>query len=312
MSSLTDKDIEEINAKLTKHNYKELFKGFTDADWDRMNEYHHARAMAMRARLFTGILDARGLQQELGKTDFRKVEHVARLCAKINAPAFAYHGLGTYKGFSYRLRPTLERLKPTDAPTTNDEDPRDRELLPLNILGINWFGDSKVQLGKRKWSRKDTRSDESVDSTGSANTNDDTGFVFCQLGRLEYTENLDKNDPIRGHWQNSGYVVVAVITASGFAADVWLLWDFPLEEEDENLVDTEWGYLPGDNVQRAGALIASKFSDLKPGFELSLPDSTDSACCATQPGELVRAVLDDSQSGKIVVRQYIARKGEVV
>jgi hypothetical protein len=77
-------------------------------------------------------------------------------------------------------------------------------------------------------------------------------------------------------------VLVTVINMSGAAGEVWILYGFCADVEEER--ESNWGYLPGGDVQRAGARMAKNYSDLQPGHPLCLPDCKNISSCITRPG----------------------------
>jgi hypothetical protein len=116
----------------------------------------------------------------------------------MNQRYYPHIPVGHYGGVAYRLMPNTTLLQPTKP--VNWED--DRHVYPPTSLGINLTVDQEVTVdpketpmkaGPRQRSRKDVRTDESTQSGDSDSKNDKTGFVFYQLGNLEYTAGL--NDP---------------------------------------------------------------------------------------------------------------------
>jgi hypothetical protein len=221
-----------------------MMDGWSDEEIRAYDNCKFRRSQSKRQNRLLGAMDASTLETELPQTDFWNEEQVAIFKPKLNSLIFTYHSLGMYERYHYRLKPALEQLKPTF--DVGDLDPRDRTLLPLNTLGIHF---------------NNMDSDQSVSSTGSMN--DDTGFVFVQLGRLEYTRTINQEAPMKSQWKRTGYIVIPIIEVSGFAKNIWILWNFNDEEEDAG-ASANWGYLPEDSVQRAAVLIASKYKDLQP------------------------------------------------
>ena len=88
------------------------------------------------------------------------------------------------------------------------------------------------QAMRRQLTRKENRSDKSTRNDDSHSTNDDTGFVFYQLGALEYTTGLQdvKTTDIdllaSKTWIDSNFVLVANIGVSGWSEDVHALHIF--------------------------------------------------------------------------------------
>lgn len=210
-------------------------------------------------------------------TKYTNDDEVAQLTELLSLPAFPYIGLGVHKGCGFRLAPNPRLLAPTTA--DSDHEQTQRDVLPHIMLGVNKNVEPlPTDQQKRKRTRKENNSDESNESTDSTSNNDETGFVFYQLGRLEYVsaDQWDPTiqDPNSLFWQDSGYVVVVLIDSNGNGADTYLLYNFrPLEDGTRHQVDdSEWGWLPGDTIRRAGIKIAAKISDLRHGYPISLPD----------------------------------------
>jgi hypothetical protein len=116
---------------------------------------------------------------------------------------------------AYGLRP--DQLKPKTG---------GRELVSDNVLGVNTNVQTRSPVGRRQ-------ANLSEESTQS-NTSDDSdvgGFVFHQIGTLEYwsdePENfLNKEDAAQGPWLPTGFCVVMRFTRSGGANGLYIIYDF--------------------------------------------------------------------------------------
>jgi hypothetical protein len=255
---------------------------------------------------------------KIKNTKYANDDEVSQLTEMLSLPAFPYIGLGKHQNHVYRLAPNPRLL----APIREDTGPTQRDILPHIFLGINKNIEPLPKDEKRKRTRKENNSDESNESTDSTSNNDDTGFVFYQLGMLEYAsaeesvQDPEMSNPNSLFWCDSGYVVVVLIDSNGNAADTHLLYNFrPLNREDgvRYAVDgSEWGWLPGDTIRRAGIKIAGKFSDLRQGYPIHLPNpETDKNIEPTwikSNFEMVQAVKEGDPPK--IVREFVAAAPE--
>ncbi|KAF2866936.1 hypothetical protein BDV95DRAFT_583222 [Massariosphaeria phaeospora] len=321
-SSMSEQDYERIEAEAPKH------KG---TNWLRMEFNSQEEASAYRSwrgkRLIAEhkkaqpphwsepvkIPASKDVIHTICTANFHIAHDIARVTTMLELTATPPIGLGTCRDKAYRLMADIFALAATKELDWDDA----RDPVPAMFLGINRHVVILQKPGeKRKRNRKDTQSDESDNSTNSENGNDETGFVFYQLGKLQCN---DFTTPCGEKlWSNTGYVVVVVINANGGPGDVWLLYDFNPEDDEtmerHRVSGDAWGYLPGDSAQRAGVRIARKLSDLKDGYPLDLPDPNTIA-----PGmdlhdlilheyELVRVVEDGFGPTRKLVRQSVSLK----
>jgi len=174
----------------------------------------------------------------------------------MNRGLYPHIAIGHYDGVAYRLVPSTTLLE-----ATRDIDWEDtRYIYPPMFLGINVTVTLKEdhaiegeQATRRQLTRKENRTEKSKKSGDSHSTDDDTGFVFYQLGALEYTTGLQdvKTTDIdllaSKTWIDSNFVLVAKIGASGRSEDVYALQFFWPENEDRErfrVDEDSWGYLP--------------------------------------------------------------------
>ncbi|KAI9763444.1 MAG: hypothetical protein M1840_000527 [Geoglossum simile] len=188
-------------------------------------------------------------------------------------------------GTIYRIVPGASGLLP------DQQDPKtNRELVSMNVLGVNTNVQPKIPPRSRKanFSEESTKSNESDDS-------DYAGFVFHQIGNLEYWAGDPNNlrsyeDAAKGTWLPTQFHAVMRFGRNGAANGVYVIYDFYPEdeylEERQKIDDDDWGYLPRDltDQQIAFAKIAGKITDLRFGRTFDFTEALD------YPVELVRAM----------------------
>jgi hypothetical protein len=115
------------------------------------------------------------------------------------------------------------------------------------LLGVN----ETVQPRCPRSRREANYSEESTRSAGSDDSS--PGFVFFQLGRLEWFRNVSGElDPDRlGHvdWMDTGFAVVARLGAGGFRDAIYVVADFfPMDgntgERNQILEKDKWENRP--------------------------------------------------------------------
>jgi hypothetical protein len=188
-------------------------------------------------------------------------------------------------GAIYRIVPGAYGLLP------DQQDPKtDRELVSMNVLGVNTNVQPKIPFQSRRanFSEESTRSNESDDS-------DHAGFVFHQIGNLEFWgDNPDDlrsdEDAANGTWFSTQFHAVMRFGRNGAANGVYVIYDFYPEDEyleERRKIDHDnWGFLPSDvtDDQVTFAKIADKITDLRFGHTFDFAEALD------YPVELVRAV----------------------
>ena len=114
------------------------------------------------------------------------------------------------------------------------------ELVSDNVLGVNTNVQTRNPVGRREanLSEESTQSNNSDDS-------DVGGFVFHQIGTLEYWGDEPENfqnmeDAARGPWLETGFCVVMRFTRSGGANGLYIIYDF-YPEAQEVLADVSIG-----------------------------------------------------------------------
>ncbi|KAI4914823.1 hypothetical protein J4E90_004857 [Alternaria incomplexa] len=211
---------------------------------------------------------AADLIKTIEKTNFLSEDSRTTLCDMLSTDLRSYVGLGMHLDYHYCLRMDLLQLVPEDY-DIDQMDPRD--ILPGSILGINLTKISPQSNNRRK----NNESDESA-SSNSSTGNDDTGFTFMQLGRVDYVSQETRkkygkssHHPVQMPWFDSGYVLVVAIERDGVPGAPWLLFNFKPESEIEGdrvripRTGRFWGTLLGDNTQRLVVELGERMSDLK-------------------------------------------------
>lgn len=218
--------------------------------------------------------------------------------------------VGHRRGIAYRLVPNTTHLGPTKEINWDD----DKHIYPEMFLGINATADTTSgPSGRPSRSRAHNLTDESTQSGDSDTPNDESGFVFYQLGALQFTTELE--DPATTdiqvisskQWIETGYVLVVKVGAAGNAEDIYILFNYRPEDEngDRSLV-AECGYLPlGEHV--AGGRIAENFQELGADFEIQI--SNDKYDIKDQY-ELVNCVRLEYPTR--IVRQFVVPAAEII
>lgn len=185
-----------------------------------------------------------------------------------------------------------------------------RELVSMNVLGVNTNVQPKIPVRRRQanLSEESSRLNESDDmETG--------GFVFHQLGALEYwgdePENLTSYEgAANGDWLPTLFRVVVRFGRNGAANGIYIVYDFYPEDENGSSrypkTDSEyWGQLPEDKSgQRVSiARIADKITDLRFGRTFDMTEVFD------YPVELVRAV--STREGTIIRATISTGEGNI-
>jgi hypothetical protein len=168
------------------------------------------------------------------------------------------------------------------------------KVLCENVLGVN------TNVAPRKPARDRSRQQSMSEvSTASNGTNDGKGgFVFHQLGTLEYfagarsqTTSMDKLG--RSAWLPTGFCVVVRFGSDGQPKGIYLIYDMFPENDDGDRVEIEsgnaWGRLvPDAALQFSCAKVGATLGELQPGSNgfkaLTLTELIG------YPVELVRAV----------------------
>lgn len=224
-----------------------------------------------------------------------------------------YLGLGTTTDshIVWRLEADQEFLTITEpAP----EDYRDLDaMLPESFLGVNLHTNTMIGRSEER-DRRGRGSDESDESIASSS--EDDGFVVLQLGWLKYYmpksgERVTTANAGSKAWVKTNFGVVVKSEDSGRAEEVWLMFNFLIQdwltEErfpwDESL-HGPWGMLPGVEGRFSMIKIADNIGELGPGKDTHI----DTKSKTTKTFELVQAVR--LKKDENLVRQYITRPKE--
>ncbi|KAI9861222.1 MAG: hypothetical protein M1813_005395 [Trichoglossum hirsutum] len=209
-----------------------------------------------------------------------------KLVTAVDRPIVPWLPVGSHQnGGIYRIVPGAYGLQP-DQP-----DPKtDRTLVSMNVLGVNTNVQPTLPVRSRKanFSEASTKSNESDDS-------EIAGFVFHQIGTLEYWGDKDENfhsfeDAARGPWLPTGFRVVVRFGRNGAANGIYIIYDFyPKDawgERELKITGDYWGRLPQDrsNQQFSIAKLADTIIELRFGRKFTLTEVLD------YPVEIVRAM----------------------
>ena len=246
----------------------------------------------------TSKLSASEFIRKVNTIDFLDDAALDPLAAEVDKDVQPGIPLGRIGKVLYRLVPDFFCLRPhvLELPPTN------RPVLPECFLGVN----STVQPREPSQPvnrRKANLSEEST-STADSDDTDAPGFIFFQLGMLEYqycssVEDISEiYDEVKDDFHESGFCVVARLTRFGRVESIHIIFDmFPtMDEEDARFWDTpdnrfryagsDWGMLPTskDDEQFSCAKIGDRLAHFGFGVELELTEIID------HPVELVRVV----------------------
>lgn len=133
------------------------------------------------------------------------------------------------------------------------------ELVSASILGVNL----NVEPFKPQSRRQINTSEESTQS-GESDDSEETGWVFHQLGYLEFVESDSEDLSELGdqdmEWIRTGYNVVLRFSNTGKANGVYIIFDWYPTNAWGNRVavedDSTWGYLPGHHKRVSCGKIA--------------------------------------------------------
>jgi hypothetical protein len=246
------------------------------------------------------------ITEAIEPVDFLNESSYADLCDLLQTDLYSHIDIGMHGENHYCLKPSLTQLEPEDHDVDWDDK---RYMMPESVCGIN-ISKTIAWTGNRP---KDNSSDESSISNVSTG-NDDTGFVFMQLGSVFYLDNArrlkyrkENKPPIQMPWSDTGFVLVIEIQANGRAGAPWLLFNFRPRNELEgsrdsyNQSDSMWGKLPYQKDQRICVKIGSSFSELQLGKEWYMTNSHGGEFSP----QLVPAVIAPISSRGKLVRQKV-------
>jgi hypothetical protein len=176
------------------------------------------------------------------------------------------------------------------------------QILCENVLGVN------TNIAPRKPARDRSQQQNMPEISTASNETDNGkgGFVFHQLGTLEYfagarsqTTSMDKLG--RSAWLSTGFCVVVRFGSAGQAKGIYLIYDMFPENVDGDRVEIEsgntWGRLvPDAALQFSCAKVGATLRELQPGSDgfkaLTLTELIG------HPVELIRAAR--SSNGGII------------
>ncbi|KAF2249766.1 hypothetical protein BU26DRAFT_518321 [Trematosphaeria pertusa] len=281
---------DEIEAKFSSETeYKKYLKWVID----RAIRKPLPRPLAVR------IPPAKEIIAIFRRADVRNGNDICRIIGTLNLPGMPYIGLGTMNNVGYRLYTDPELLAPT-RDRLHDEP---RRLMEESVMGVNL--NVIPPIGKRA-------TQEPVLSDDSEALKDKNGFVFCQLGSLQYydgdTRSASEHLLRKGRWVHTGYAVVAKIDGStGKLGEIYIMFNFrPVDDDGERAEywpgGIEYGELPEVDFRFTMAKIADDIQELQHGKDFTLHLGT------VRYGnfELVPAVK--TRNLRHIVRQYVSSR----
>jgi hypothetical protein len=240
------------------------------ADREAYSTWLSKRADERMAAFFSTPIPREDLKEMIATINFNNATSRGKLVNAIQQSIVPWIPVGSDRnGEIYRIVPGAYGLLPDQLEPKTESG---RELVSMNVLGVNTNVQPKIPVGRRqaKLSEESSKSNESDDmETG--------GFVFHQLGALEYwgdeAENLTSyEDAANGEWLPTLFRVVVRFGRNGAANGIYIVYDFYPEDENGSSrypkTDSEyWGQLPGDKSgeQYSIARIADKITDLRFG-----------------------------------------------
>lgn len=222
-------------------------------------------------------------------------------------------GLGSHRGYIYRLEPCVYALEPI----------KDRELLIPDskewdaawcsfILGINLNVEPAMSNRAKPASRRKRSFPDSVrEASNKYNVlkgNDATGFVFCVLGNIQHVppehwhpkQTNWKNMP----WRDSRFALTVKLNEDGSVGGVYALykfWSFDGDSKTDKERDcdrADWHPFPSLPERLiAGARLGGSITDLRYGKELEFDEIIDTE------REIVLAVKDEANNA--IIRQTL-------
>ncbi|PVH97311.1 hypothetical protein DM02DRAFT_685475 [Periconia macrospinosa] len=225
-------------------------------------------------------------QEKIQTRDFRDDDQIYELTSLLNNGYAQYIPLGTLMGISYRLIPGTGVLI-SDLPTKYKSYwKRDgSQVLSDSFLAMNPHIVPLVRPSHYPRSGREDTSPTESNAVSALRSEENDGFVFFQLGYLEYTEcpleELENRRYTHDGWIDSKFAVVLRLTPEGIRDGVYIvfclnfLYVDPCDGERSRYTYTRtnysWGYLPKNpDTQIFYAKIADRFEDLAEGKEFSL------------------------------------------
>ena len=242
----------------------------TAADLIAYHDWKHSQELAKD--LVPTVFD---YQQRICTTNYYDPEEVDSLMKLLEHKTAAYVPLGQHSGKGYRLKPSSGILNVT-VPTEGSF----RTALPHEFLGLvkgvsvrtpkvgGLRNIISIATSPTQEEAKGHRKDSAISITTLGN--DDTGFVFFQLGALEYADQAQwarragRVPACDLTWTATEDVVVVELNDSGKSGDVYVLCGRQPYDETGALGD-----LPSDHPNSkpyAGARIAKSFGELGEEF----------------------------------------------
>ena len=288
----TDMDVTEL--------WKALEARFP-SDADRRGYFKWTEERKAREKTTVTPISRNDLKEMIANMNYNSAIDRSKLVSAVEQEVVPWIPVGNDRdGDIYRIVPGAYGLR-SDQPKPKTGG---LELVSDNVLGVNTNVQTRNPVGRREanLSEESTQSNNSDDS-------DVGGFVFHQIGTLEYWGDEPENfqnmeDAARGPWLETGFCVAMRFTRSGGANGLYIIYDFYPEAQDgtSRRVDRRyehiiWGYLPSGKRQFSIAKIADKITDLRFGRTFDLTEVVE------HPVELVRCLKTQQQT---VIRATIA------
>ncbi|KAI2621118.1 hypothetical protein GGR54DRAFT_89515 [Hypoxylon sp. NC1633] len=164
---------------------------------------------------------------------FNEDEHERLLTEGLRAHVRPWVPLGKIGNHLYRLAPSPAGLR-----AQREEDKQNPNLLPACYLGVNTT--VQPQQPELPLSRRATNLSAQSDMSAESDDADAPGFIFHQLGALEYIE-ADSEDELPTSlgeaddwdWERTCFMVVARLGPFGRASGIYVIFDmFPRQLDD--------------------------------------------------------------------------------
>lgn len=297
----------------------------TESDWIAYSYWKRSQEMAQQL-----IPEGLNYTFRIFETNFHDPMQVDYLMKLLEHPKPMYMPLGKYKGTLYRLKPNPSTL---NSEVIVFED-RTRQVLPYMYLGLNMGVNPKMTAGGLRLNSgtipattehdvKHVRRDSGASPTIS---NDNTGFVFFQLGILEFADPQqlaraqNSTTPDIMSWARSEYTVVVKISVTGRSQDVYLIKEQYSSTQDHAFkrFTSFFSFHGADPIGwRRGEpwpgkrwpviRIATSIQDLGPDTILKYNESHHGGDIIDFPYSLCAAVLEREvgSDNQRIVRQYV-------
>ncbi|PVH97313.1 hypothetical protein DM02DRAFT_730639 [Periconia macrospinosa] len=212
-----DKQLSQETTAVKNQKYRELFKDkeemFEFAGWIANRGLRRAQASS---RLVLPPITE--LQNAITHTNYRNDDEVQNLDKLLDDDP--YVPLGTVNGIAYRLMPRSTVLQ-------SDREPGYDPSI-LASLVYDYF--LAIDFNSTHPASNDAPAPTEPDRSSNSDPKDDKGFVFFQLGDLEWTPCLPKNltnqERLHGKWLPTDFVVVLRLSKWGKPSGIYIVYNF--------------------------------------------------------------------------------------